>query len=166
MKNKTYIRLSTKLVCISTVILLFAGIMITTIVNVQMRKQALINAENKARIILKDRQSIILYYTKQLRPPLFKLIKTHDVPISYFEPTWMSGGYANRAIFKYFKTDEFEHYYYKNAAVNARSPENEANDYELEFLENAQNKKSPVEWSGILTIERKPYFVGRGFRFN
>jgi hypothetical protein len=158
MKNKN-MGLSEKLLLLSTSFLILASIVIIAIVNIQLKKQALIDAENKVRIILKERMAIIQYYTRQLRPPLFKLIKAHNIPDSYFEPTWMSAGYANREIFKYFKKQGFKNYYYKNAARHARNEDNEANSYELNFLKKQNAEKAPGEWSGVKNLDGAPYFV-------
>jgi hypothetical protein len=47
----------------------------------------------------------------------------------------MSSTYAVREIDKYFKSLEPGEYYYKECAIDARSPENEADEYEKSFIE-------------------------------
>jgi HAMP domain-containing protein len=51
-----------------------------------------------------------------------------------------------------------EGYYYKECAINARSPLNEADDFEKEFLLKLNNDPKLEKTSGVRMIEGKPFF--------
>ena len=139
-------------------IFVIAGIIIVALVNNQARKQALVEAETKAQIILNRNLATHTYFTHQLKPKLFKLTG----PISsdaYFEPTWMSSTYAVREIDKYFKFLEPGEYYYKECAINARRPENEADAYEKLFIEELNANSELMTRSVKRVLNAKPYFV-------
>jgi hypothetical protein len=58
-----------------------------------------------------------------------------EIKKGYFDHTWMSSTYAVRQMNKYASDERNVSYYYKEAVINARSPENEANGYERKFIE-------------------------------
>lgn len=127
-------------------------------VNLQQRQQALVEAENKTRILLQYNLAIHSYFNKQLKPKIFEMSdKVNDS--SYFEPSWMSSTFAVREIDKYYKVLSNGKYYYKESAINARSPENEGDDYEKEFIDELKNNASLNEKSSIREIDGKPYYV-------
>ena len=85
-----------------------------------------------------------------------KSIRTKE----YFEPTWMSATYAAREIEKIFTSQtDMESYYYKEAAVNARSPENEADDDERAFLDNLRADPESQTKVEIKYFNGTPFFV-------
>lgn len=152
-------RLGKKWAIQSGIFALFTTVTLLLVVNFQLRHHAMVHAEEKAKLILQEKQAIINYVIKDLRPGLFKLIKEKNVPSSYFEPSWMSAAYINRVIMRYFNDSFFSEYYYKNAAVDARSPENEADQYEKAFLEKIHKNPELGSWSDIVNFEGKPFFV-------
>ena len=134
------------------------AVFVIVLVNNQQRKQALVEAEQKARIILDHNLATHTYFTKELKPPLLSLtaeLASED----YFEPTWMSSTYANRAIHRYFRELNDTDYYYKEATVNARSPENEADAYERAFIQALNQNPDSTSVSEIRIYDGKPYFV-------
>ncbi|MDA3834211.1 MAG: DUF3365 domain-containing protein [Spirochaetales bacterium] len=143
----------------SSVFALIATILLLLMLNIQLRHYARQGAEEKAKLILQEKQATITYVAKNLWPPLFNLIKQYNVPDSYFEPSWMSATYINRTIMAYFNDSEFNTYYYKNAAINARSPENEANQYENDFLRAVRRNPELQFKSAIIEIDNKPFFI-------
>ncbi len=143
----------------STAFALVATVTLLLVVNIQLRHHAIGAAENKARLILQEKQAVINYVIKDLRPGLFKLIKENGVDASYFEPSWMSATYVNRILMQYFNDSAFSDYYYKNAAVNARSPQNEADKYERSFLEKVRKNPKMDTWSDIVDFKGQPFFI-------
>lgn len=152
-------RLGKKWAIQSGIFALLATVTLLLVVNFQLRQYAIQEAEEKAKLILQEKQATIKYVIKDLRPGLFKLIKENEVPLSYFEPSWMSATYINRVLMQYFNNSVFREYYYKNATVNARSPENEADQYEKAFLEKVRNNNETGSWSDIVNFEGKPFFI-------
>ena len=79
----------------------------------------------------------------------------------YFDLTWMSFiyAYAVREMDKYFKDLTGSDYCYNECAINARSPENEADEYERAFIQELNKNPNLIERSDIRTIDGEPYFV-------
>ncbi|MBF0118479.1 MAG: DUF3365 domain-containing protein [Desulfobacterales bacterium] len=151
-------KVGTKIILASVILFILITGLIIIFINQQMRAQALIEAKAKSIIMLDINLSIHKYFSKQLKPKLFNLIKP-IVPDSYFDPICMSSTYAVREINKYFYDANKSSYYYKEAAINARSPENEADDFEKDFLKELNLRPKLVEESKIRIINGKPYFV-------
>ena len=114
----------------------------------QARDQALLEAENKAQLILDRNLAIHTYFSNTLKPQVFKLSDPIR-PKEYFEPSWMSSTYAVREIDKNFKSLNSEHYYYKECAINARTPENEADEFEKAFIEEL-NSNPKLEYRSLI----------------
>lgn len=131
------------------------SIVIILAVNHHMRQQALLEAESKAAILLERNLATHTYFTHKLKPGLFELtepIRTEE----YFDPTWMSSTYAVREIDRYFRELSELRYYYKECAIDARSPENEADAYERAFLERLNTDPTLTVDSQIRTIDGEP----------
>lgn len=140
-----------------TVLIVFGGAGIIWTVNSEMRQQALSEAEAKARIMLDRNLSAHTYFTHQLKPALFELSKNRFEP-GHFDPVWMSSTYAVREMQKYFRSLNPNDYYYKECAINARSPKNEADSHERRFLEKLNTNPDLTARSGIREIKGEPYF--------
>ena len=157
-RQKKTTSISTRLFVVIGICFFVAGSIIVFLLNYQMKQQALIEAESKARIMLDRNLATHTYFTHQLKPKLFKLTDP-ITPDEYFEPVWMSSTYAVREMDKYFRSLNPAGYYYKECAINARSPENEADAYEMEFLKELNVNPELIKHSGIRLIDNKPYFV-------
>ncbi|MCW8958633.1 MAG: diguanylate cyclase [Gammaproteobacteria bacterium] len=138
-------------------LLVLVSVAVVALVNQQMREQALAEAGAKARILLDHNLAIHTYFTHQLKPPLFEKLDPL-VGKGYFEPTWMSSTYAVREIDQYFHALNGEDYYYKEGAIHARSPDNEADAFERQFLEELNQDPQLVDYSGVRMLDGKPYF--------
>lgn len=127
-------------------------------VNSNLRQQALLEAESKARLLLDSNLATHTYFTRVLKPSLFQTIQpfmTRD----YFDPSWMSSTYAVGQMQQFFKHFSPEPYFYKEASIDARSAENEADDAERVFLRQLQNNKDLTLKSSIRTIQGKSYLT-------
>lgn len=127
-------------------------------VNIQQRHQALHEAEEKSRILLEHNLAIHNYFSKQLKPGIFDLTAQTRKP-AYFDPTWMSSTYAVREIDKYYRGNVGHSYYYKECAVNARSPENEADAFERMFIDSLKKNPSLTEKSLVRRLDGGLYFI-------
>jgi len=140
------------------IVFLIAAVIAVISVNDGMHRQALMEAESKARIILDRNLATHTYFTKIMKPKIFKWtesLRTKD----YFDPTWMSSTFAIREIEKYFKASNPSGYFFKDAALDARSPENEAEGYERLFLEKINADKKLETESSVRRIDGKPFLV-------
>ncbi|MDM8543611.1 hypothetical protein QUF90_21260 [Desulfococcaceae bacterium HSG9] len=106
------IRISTRIMAITSLIFALAAIVMICLVNYGMKQAALNNARLKARIILDQNLAIHTYFSRNLKPIL---LKHNDVCMAdgYFEPVWMSSTFAVCEINKYFRSSATDEYYYK-----------------------------------------------------
>ena len=151
-------KLATRYTLIIGVMFIAAGAFVLWFVNHQMRLQALREAEQKALIILNHNLAIHTYFSHQLKPKVFQVTDT-SLPSGYFEPVWMSSTYAVRGIEGYFKSLSEVDYYYKECAVNARTPANEACEYEVSFLKKTNTDPKLELHSAVEHINGKNYYV-------
>lgn len=152
------IKISSLLLLIMTVIFIVTVGIILFTVNRSMKEHAMVEAEKKARIILDKNLSTHTYFTHNLKPAIFK-IASKTTTDEYFDPVWMSSTYAIRKMEEYFKNLSDYNYYYKECAINARSPFNEANEYEEKFIQELNANSDLVQNSTRMNINGKPYFV-------
>ena len=157
MKTTTYMLLITGLVFVVT------GVFVIGFVHYSMRQYARVEAEAKHKIILNRALATHSYFSQNLKPKLFKWSEAFQGE-EYFEPSWMSSTYAIRHIGKYFNSLNASEYYFKDAAINARSPENEADQGEREFIQRLNSDPKLRFESDIRLIDGKPYFttISRG----
>lgn len=149
---------STRLALAAGGLFTLAGIVAIGYVDLSMRRHALEEARIKADILLDRSLAIHTYFTHQLKPVLFKATEAATAP-GYFEPRWMSSTFAVREINKYFEAISAAGYYYKECAANARSPENEADEYERAFLAEMNRDPGLAERSAIRVIDGRPFFT-------
>ncbi|HKJ39523.1 MAG TPA: diguanylate cyclase [Anaerolineales bacterium] len=152
------IKISTLLNVIIATTFIVAAILLIIMVNEEQREQALLDAASKARVMLDRNLATHTYFTRQLKPNVMTLTEPF-LSSDYFDPAWMSSTYAVREMDKYFKELSDEDYYYKECAINARNPENEADVYESAFIKELNENPDLVERSDIRMINGKPYFV-------
>ena len=135
-----------------------AGTFIVQFVNDYSYREALNEAREKADIIITRNLATHEYLNSKLKPSVFKLTDGKR-PEGYFDPHWMSSTFCVREIDSRFKAKRgFEDYYYKEAAINARTPANEADLIERDFLLRLNMGEAEME-SGIREIEGVPYYV-------
>lgn len=143
---------------ILSLVFLLAGIVMLVVMNHAMKQEALRDARDKARIILDRNLSTHQYFTSELKPSVFRLTDPFR-PKEYFDPAWMSSTYAVRQIDRHFKNLNSADYYYKECAINARNPENEADGFERGFIERINRDPGLTEQDEVRTIEGKPFYV-------
>ena len=152
------LKIETRVLLILGAIYLGASLGVVALVNHSMKEQALIDAESKAMMLLNHNLAIHTYFSQQLKPKLFAWTDPIRPPEA-FHPTWMSSTFAVRQINQY--NDSLKHgdYYYKECAINARSPENEADAYEKSFLEELKGNPKLVTHSEVRSFKDEPYLV-------
>lgn len=134
-----------------------AGALIVTLVHYQVRAHALSEAEAKAMMLLDRTMAIHDYFSRQLKPHVFAITDVY-MPKGYFDPVWMSSTHANRQIYAYFKERNHVGYYFKDAAINARSPQNEADEFERRFIAELNRNPRLERRSGVGFWDGAPYF--------
>ncbi len=133
-------------------------VLILLLVNDGMRTQARLEAEAKARILLDRNMAVHTYFSHDLKPRLFEWTEPFRGP-DYFDPVWMSSTYAVRKIHNYFSTLNPNGYWIKDAAIDARSPENEADPQERAFIERLNRDRALEFHAEIRRIDGKPFLT-------
>lgn len=152
LKASTCVSLSTG------VIFLLAAMTLVFIINRQQQKETLDAAREKAFLLLDQNLATHFYFSQELKPKLFELIDPLGME-GYFEPSWMASTYAVRQIETYSESLRNESYYYKECAINARWPGNEADEFERAFIERLNKEPELEKWSGKRRLDGKDYFV-------
>jgi signal transduction histidine kinase len=152
LSTKTYLAL------ILGLLFLILSVVVVVLVNSTMKRLAITDAEQSSRMLLDHNLAIHTYFSQDLKPNLFEQLGP-TTSKDYFEPVWMSSTYAIRKIDGYFHHFNPSPYYYKECAINARSPENEADNYEKAFLVDLQNSPRLTTKSAIRVLDGKPYFT-------
>jgi hypothetical protein len=155
------IRINIRLMITVGTIFILVAVLTIRIVDWKMKQHALREAESKAKIMLDRNLAIHTYFTHQLKPALFNMIEKSPAidTETYFEPVWMSSTYAIREMEKYFQSLTDMDYYYKECAINARSPENEADAYEKAFIQKLNESPTLETHASVRTIENQPFFT-------
>jgi HAMP domain-containing protein len=157
-RNKAKPNAGTRLLFSISLIIALTGILTISAINWSMKRHAREEASEKAMILLDRNLATHTYFSHQIKPVLFNKLKTYAED-NYFEPVWMSSTYAVREIDKYYHSLTEKDYYYKEAAINSRSPENEADTFERNFIEKLNRSPELNEYSGIRFINEEPFFV-------
>jgi len=140
------------------ILFLATGAIFVILLNLYMRKNALHIAQQKAQEMLNAKLAIHTYFTQQLKPSLFNSVAQY-LSKDYFDPSWMSSTFAVREIVKLNKQTMQSNIYYKECAINARNPENEADEYEADFLKQLNQSPDLISKSSIREINNQDYLV-------
>lgn len=138
------------------VVLTVSSLVVVLVVRDTLREHVLEGARERAELLIDRSLSVHSYINEELKPQLFDL----TAPLlseESFDPSWMSSTYAVRRIGSYAETGAGS-YYYKECAVNARSPENEADSDEAAFLKALNEEPDLRERSGVRAIDGEEYF--------
>ncbi len=152
------IKISTWLSATTGMLFLAVAILTVVLVNNVMRQHALVEAEAKARILLDRNLATHTYFSNVLKPNLFQWtapFRSDD----YFDPSWMSSTYAVHEIDRDFQTLSADGYFIRDAAMNARNPDNEADGDEIAFIEQLRTDPNLTTTSYVRTIDGVPTLV-------
>ena len=156
---KTNIKINLFIQALTALIFLVFAVIVLLVVVYYADQHAFNEAEEKTSIILNRNLATHTYFTHQLKPAVFALTEPY-LPEDYFDATWMSSTYAVREIDQYFKELEtFNDYYYKEVAINARSPQNEADPFEADFLLQLNDDPALTKYSEVKKIDGEKYLV-------
>jgi len=163
MKLQFLKKLKIKNILIASFVALFIIIAAITIFLVQKNLQmvSISDAEERARLIMDRNMATHIYFTNILKPAVFNLIDKY-IDKNYFDPVWMSSTHVNKEIHKLLiKQVNSDHpgYYYKECAINARNPENEADTHEAAFIAATNRDGALVTRSEIINYDGKPFLV-------
>jgi diguanylate cyclase (GGDEF)-like protein/PAS domain S-box-containing protein len=124
----------------------------------EMRAAAVDTAEEKAQLILQHNLATHAYLSEQVMPQV-RAVTGGELPEDYLGPTWMYSTFAIREINALARASgETGEYDYKEAAINARSPQNEADPAERAFLEALNRDSRLTRQASVRTLDGQPYF--------
>ena len=147
-----------KYILVVMAVTLLAAAASVALVHGQLRQDALREARSKAELLLERNLATHAYFAHHLKPSVFKALQG-SVPEGYFDPAWMSSTYAVRGIDDIYKDISKSDYYYKECAINARYPANEADPHEARFIKRLNSDPKLMLESGIREIDGEPFFV-------
>jgi two-component sensor histidine kinase len=158
--NKRHLYTPTKLHIIFGTVLFVALALIVVLVNSHQKNEALNAAKKSAHLILARNLATHKYFSQHLKPSVFEITKDMRSD-DFFDPRWMSSTYAIRGIDELYKNDDPSHqiYYYKEAAIDARSKFNEADEIEREFLMELNENKDVMLRSEVRSINGELFYV-------
>ena len=158
MKRRIAAPSSTLLNLSAGLIFVVIAVIAVVLVNRTMRQQALVEAQSKARVLFDRHMATHTYYSEILKPNPFESTEPLGADEAS-DPSWMSSFYAIRKVDQYFQEFSQTQYYVKDAAINARRPENEADAYERAFLEEIRANPQLKARSTVRNIEGQPYLA-------
>ena len=147
-----------RLFLLITLIITIAGVTATLLINDHLKDHARKEAREKAMIILERNLATHTYFTHQLKPALLD-DRTGGRRTASFEPAWMSSTYAVREIEAYYRKVTDTPYAYKECAINARNPGNEADPFESAFIRQLNSDPSLQEFADVREFDRTPFYV-------
>ncbi|MCG2807187.1 MAG: DUF3365 domain-containing protein [Coriobacteriia bacterium] len=122
----------------------------------ELRRDALHDAAINADLLIARNLATHEYFTAELKPEVFADLEGR-LDSEVFAPEWMSSTYAVREMMR--RTDPFlGEYSYKEAAIDARSPQNEADEFEKVFLERLAANPKLQKDSGVRIVDGLPMF--------
>lgn len=138
---------------IGAVIFVFCSVVVVGVTWHYSRELAMDQAREKAEIILSHTVGTHRYFSNYLKPYFFNEVPeaTND-----YSPVWMSSTYAVRSINNDLRDSGYG-YLYKSCAINARSPEYEADPFEREVIRRFGRKMDMDTYSTVRKIDGESY---------
>lgn len=156
-KNEATHTLRKSLMMWPTLAFISAAVLCTVMINFHDRRTALKEAEEEAKSLLGMNQSLFVFFRDEVRAKI--LDKYQDMSPDFFEPALMSTFFAIRRVNAIYNTQELPAYRYKVCALNARSPEDEADPYEAEVILRFNEHQELRDHKAIRDIGGEPYCV-------
>jgi diguanylate cyclase (GGDEF)-like protein len=139
----------------SLILLAVFGILFISVINVNMKKVAYQEAVRLSQVLVSQNMAVHTFVNAEQKPSFFQAAALGN---DDFIPELMSSTYMIRKINSHLDSYIPIDYYYKEVAINARSPQNEARDYEIEALERFRaGEVSEIEQ--VIDYDGEKYFV-------
>lgn len=152
-ENARYTRLQTKfLIGLATILIFFSAIASITIYYLQ-KKSLEEDAYQRSELVMTAMAANRSYVRKVLRPKMYELLG-HD----QFLLEAMSSSYISRNVMEKFN-DSIPDFTYRRVAINARNPDYEANDREVEMIRFFDNNPVVEEWKGFVDKDGERFFM-------
>ena len=144
------------LLLFACIVFLVGSVSVFGFLRAELRHDALQDAVITTDLLIARNLATHEYFTAELKPEVFAELEGR-LDAKVFAPEWMSSTYAVREMMR--RTDPLlGEYSYKEAAINARSPQNEADEFEKAFLERLAADPKLQNESGVRTVDGLPVF--------
>lgn len=134
-------------------ILFFFCLFWSAIIYTQQKKRLQDEALHKAELVMAAVDANSAYVQEVLRPKMYDLLG-HDS----FVIEAMSTSYISRVVMEKFK-DDLPDIFYRRVDINAKNPEFEADQRELQMIQYFNDHPQAESWQGIRTVGREKYFM-------
>ena len=125
----------------------------SAIIYAHQKKRLQEEALHKAELVMAAVDANRAYVQEVLRPRMYSLLGQDSFVIEA-----MSTSYVSRVVMEKFKED-LPDIFYRRVAINAKNPEFEANQRELEMIRYFNNHPQAASWQGIRSVAGEQYFV-------
>lgn len=118
---------------------LVAAAALVVLANLHARDVAREEARHRAHLLVDRSLAIHRFLNRELKPAILEALEGAELP-RRFDARWMSSNYVVRRIDETAREGAVpgEQYHYKESAIDARSPANEADAFERAFIEEAR----------------------------
>lgn len=148
-----YTSLQTKfLLGLAAILIFFSALASTTIYYFQ-KKSLEDEAYQKSELVMMAMAANRSYVREVLRPKMYEQLG-HD----HFMLEAMSSSYVSRNVMERFNENHYD-FVYRRVAINARNPNYEADEREIEMINYFTDNPAIKEWQGIIEKEDKRYFM-------
>ncbi|MBN2405220.1 MAG: DUF3365 domain-containing protein [Coriobacteriia bacterium] len=159
MSKKRALGLNTRMLAVIGVAYVVLVIITVVVVSITLRQEAVDDAADSAQNIIRRYLAIHRYFNDELKPSVFPLSDAAEGD-DYFDARWMSSSYAINTIQDYHvDTTKGTPYHYREAAVGARNPANEADAFEAAYFQQIQGGAEVSQIRETREIDGEPYYV-------
>jgi len=125
----------------------------SAIIYTHQKKRLQEEALHKAELVMAAVDANRAYVQEILRPRMYEMLGQDSFVIEA-----MSTSYISRVVMEKFKED-LPDISYRRVAINAKNPEFEANQREMEMIRYFNDHPQAESWQGIRTVDGEQYFV-------
>ena len=125
----------------------------SAIIYTHQKKRLQEEALHKAELVMAAVDANRAYVQEVLRPRMYETLGQDSFVIEA-----MSTSYISRVVMEKFKED-LPDISYRRVAINAKNPEFEANQREMEMIRYFNDHPQAESWQGIRTVDGEQYFV-------
>jgi PAS domain S-box-containing protein len=148
-----YTSLQTKfLLGLAAILIFFSALASTTIYYFQ-KKSLEEEAYQKSELVMMAMAANRSYVREVLRPKMYEQLGHDDFMLEA-----MSSSYVSRNVMERFNENLYD-FVYRRVAINARNPDYEADEQEIEMINYFADNPAIEEWQGIIEKEDKRYFM-------
>ncbi len=148
-----YMSLQTKfLLGLAAILVFFSALASTTIYYFQ-KKSLEDEAYQKSELVMTVMAANRSYVREVLRPKMYSILGQDDFILEA-----MSSSYISRNVMERFNENLYD-FTYRRVAVNARNPDYEADEREIEMIQFFTDNPATDEWQGIVEKDERRYFM-------